>query len=85
MTLDNVTLEEVEAMQQRLAGCFKEYAKRCAESGDLNGYAAFDMASQFVLAEPVRRCYSTQNDTRRTSDSAVQDSEPEMDFVCSGV
>lgn len=71
MTWDNVTLEEVEAMRQRLAGCFKEYAKRCAESGDLNGYAAFDIASQFVLAEPIRKCYSAQNDTRDQSDQDV--------------
>lgn len=80
MTWESVTLDEVEAFRQRVAANFHEYARRSAEAGDLSGYAAFDLAAQFVVAEPIRRCYSVvQNDTSRTTDQPVSESKQEVD------
>jgi hypothetical protein len=85
MTWDKHTIEmtDIHAMKDRIIATLKECAQRAADAGDLNGYAAFLRSAEFVLAEPLRRCYPAQDAKSQsgTDGSPVPESEQEVDVV----
>ena len=86
MTWDKHSIEmlDIHNMKDRIIVILKECAQKAADAGELNGYAAYLRAAEFVLAEPLFRCYPAQDAQQsrpRTDGSTVPESEQEVDVV----
>jgi hypothetical protein len=81
---NNISMTDIHSMKDRLVEKLKELAHRAARDGDLNGYAAFLRSAEFIMAEPLYRCYSVSDvntATAAASSESVSESEQEVDII----
>jgi hypothetical protein len=77
----NISMLDIHNMKDRIIATLKECAQKAADAGELNGYAAYHRAAEFVLAEPLYRCYPVSDAQTQsgTDGSPVSESEQAVD------